>query len=93
MVNARADCDAHGIQWLPQRFSPRTKVIALDLSMMRLDWLVQREERRGDIQLIQARSCIPVAESVIFAIQIRLFVERKVRMHGPQLQLTTGIRK
>lgn len=61
MQRARADCDAHGIRWLPQRFRPRPKIIAPAFSMMRMVWLVWREVRKGDIHLIHARSYIPAA--------------------------------
>lgn len=61
VAQARADCRAHGISWLPQIFRPRPKVIAPALSMMRMVWLLRREVRRRGIRLIHARSYIPAA--------------------------------
>ena len=40
MNHARADCNAHGIQWLPQRFRSYPKIIAPLFSMIRLVWLL-----------------------------------------------------
>ncbi|WP_370195810.1 glycosyltransferase [Aurantimonas coralicida] len=60
-ARARADCEAHGIRWLPQQFRPSPKIIAPALSMARMIWLVRREVRRGGIRLIHARSYIPAA--------------------------------
>ena len=65
MNRARADCNAHGIQWLPQRFRSHPKIIAPLFSMIRMVWLVRREVIRGDIRLIHARSYIPAAVALI----------------------------
>ncbi|WP_415393757.1 glycosyltransferase [Paracoccus sp. SJTW-4] len=61
MAAARAECEALGIRWLPQRFRPHPKVIAPALSMSRMIWLVRREVQAQNIQLIHARSYIPAA--------------------------------
>ena len=61
VAQARADCAAHGITWLPQVFRPHPKVIAPALSMVRMAWLLRREVRRRGIRLIHARSYIPAA--------------------------------
>ncbi|MCF7728060.1 glycosyltransferase [Sulfitobacter sp. M22] len=65
MTRARADCEAYGIRWLPQRFRPQPKVIAPALSMTRMVWLVRREVRREGIRLIHARSYIPAAVALL----------------------------
>lgn len=65
MARARADCAAHGIRWLPQRFRPQPKIIAPALSMMRMMWLVRQEVRREHIRLIHARSYIPAAVALV----------------------------
>ena len=62
---ARADCNAHGIKWIPQRFVSYPKVIAPLFSMIRMLWLVRSEVIRGDIRLIHARSYIPAAVALI----------------------------
>lgn len=61
MTRARADCEAHGIRWLPQKFRRQPKVISSILSMMRMVLIVLREVRREQVQLIHARSYIPGA--------------------------------
>lgn len=61
VARARADCAAHGIRWLPQKFRQRPRFIAPALSMLRMVGLVRREVRRGGIRLIHARSYIPAA--------------------------------
>lgn len=62
---ARAECEALGIRWLPQRFRSKPRVIAPALSMMRMIWLALRETRRGNVRLIHARSYIPAAAALI----------------------------
>lgn len=61
----RAECEALGIRWLPQRFRFKPRVIAPVLSMMRMIWLALRETRRSQIRLIHARSYIPAAAALI----------------------------
>ncbi|WP_240497899.1 glycosyltransferase [Thioclava sp. IC9] len=61
----RTECERLGIRWLPQRFRPRPKVIAPALSMLRMVWLVRREVRGQQAQLIHARSYIPAAVAMI----------------------------
>lgn len=59
MAEAQADCDAHGIRWLPQPFRSRPRLVAPALSMLRLVWLIRREILAGRVELIHARSYIP----------------------------------
>ena len=61
MAAARAQCEALGITWLPQRFRYRPRLVAPALSMLRMAWLARREVRRRGIRLIHARSYIPAA--------------------------------
>lgn len=65
MAEAQADCRAHDIRWLPQRFQSHPKVIAPALSMMRMFFLVWRELRSGNAELIHARSYIPAAVALM----------------------------
>ena len=65
IARARADCEAHGIRWMPQQFRPHPKIIAPALSMLRMIWLVRREVRRQGIRLIHARSYIPAAVALV----------------------------
>lgn len=55
------DCERHGIRWLPQKFHYRPKVIAPAWSMIVFLFLCLREVRRGNAELIHARSYIPAA--------------------------------
>lgn len=59
------ECAALGIRWLPQRFRPRPKIIAPALSMLRMVWLVWREVRGQEAQLVHARSYIPAAVALL----------------------------
>lgn len=65
MERVRADCQAHGIRWLPQRFHHRPKGLAPAWSMVVFLWLCLREVRRGNAQLIHARSYIPAAVALV----------------------------
>ena len=65
VAQMRAECNRHGILWLPQRFLPRPKIIAPALSMVRMVWLVAREVRRQHVRLIHARSYIPAAVALV----------------------------
>jgi len=61
----RQDCDAHGIRWLPQRFHYRPKLIAPAWSMLVFLFLCLREVRRGNADMIHARSYIPAAVALL----------------------------
>lgn len=65
MVRAHADCEAHGIRWIPQQFRQKPRNIAPVLSMMRMVWLVRSEVRREGIGMIHARSYIPAAVALV----------------------------
>ncbi len=65
MERVRADCEAHGIRWLPQRFHHRPKGLAPAWSMAVFLWLCLREVRQGNAQLIHARSYIPAAVALV----------------------------
>lgn len=65
LAQAKEMCEAYGIRWLPQQFRPRPKIIAPALSMLRMFWLVWREERSGHADLIHARSYIPAAVALL----------------------------
>jgi len=63
--NVQQDCIRHGIRWLPQRFHYRPKVIAPAWSMVVFLFLCLREVRRGNAELIHARSYIPAAVALL----------------------------
>lgn len=58
------ECEALGIQWLPQRFRYKPKVVASVLDMTRFALLGFREIRSG-ARLIHARSYIPSAVALL----------------------------
>ena len=59
------DCERHGIRWLPQKFRYRPKVIAPAWSMIVFLFLCLREVRKGNAELIHARSYIPAAVALL----------------------------
>lgn len=59
------DCERHGIRWLPQRFHYHPKVIAPAWSMIVFLFLCLREVRKGNAELIHARSYIPAAVALL----------------------------
>ena len=65
MARARAECEQHGIRWLPQEFRPRPRIIAPAYSMVRMAWLVWREVRSRRAHLIHARSYVPAAGALL----------------------------
>lgn len=65
MARARAECERHGICWLPQRFRARPRILAPALGMIRMAWLVWREVRAGRAGMIHARSYIPAAVALV----------------------------
>lgn len=63
--NVEKECDRHGIRWLPQRFHHRPKVIAPAWSMIVFLFMCLREVRKGNAELIHARSYIPAAVALL----------------------------
>jgi len=61
MASARADCEAHGINWRPKNFRHRPKLLAPAWCMFEMFWSALQAARRGDVQLIHARSYLPAA--------------------------------
>lgn len=90
MARVRADCEAHGIRWLPQRFRPQPKIIAPALSMMRMVWLVRRQVRQHGIQLIHARSYIPAAVALIVSRMTGVPFLFDMRALWPEELITAG---
>lgn len=90
MARARADCAAHGIRWLPQRFRPQPKIIAPALSMMRMIWLVRREVRREAIRLIHTRSYIPAAVALVVSRMTGVPFLFDMRALWPEELITAG---
>lgn len=90
MARARADCAAHGIRWLPQRFRPHPRIIAPALSMIRMIWLVRREVRRGGVRLIHARSYIPAAVALVVSRMTGVPFLFDMRALWPEELITAG---
>ena len=61
MAKANADCEAHGIDWRPKSFRRRPKLLAPAWSMFEMFWSALQAARRGDAELIHARSYLPAA--------------------------------
>ena len=90
MERARAECEARGIHWLPQRFRAQPRIIAPALSMMRMVWLVWREVRRGGIRLIHARSYIPAAVALVVSRMTGVPFLFDMRALWPEELITAG---
>ena len=61
MAKANADCEAHGIDWRPKSFRRRPKLLAPAWCMFEMFWSALQAARRGDAELIHARSYLPAA--------------------------------
>jgi glycosyltransferase involved in cell wall biosynthesis len=61
MAKAKADCEAHGIDWRPKSFRRSPKLVAPAWSMFEMFWSALQAVRRGEAQLIHARSYLPAA--------------------------------
>ncbi|WP_108483542.1 glycosyltransferase [Oceaniglobus ichthyenteri] len=90
IARAHADCAAHGIRWLPQRFRPHPKIISPALGMMRMMWLVRREVRREGIRLIHARSYIPAAVALVVSRMTGVPFLFDMRALWPEELITAG---
>lgn len=90
METARAECDELGIRWLPQRFRPQPKLIAPTLSMLRMVWLLHREVRAGNVQMIHARSYIPAAVALIVSRMTKVPFIFDMRALWPEELITSG---
>mgnify|MGYP006076652885 FL=1 len=61
MAKAEADCKAHGIVWRQKSFHHLPKLLAPAWSMFEMFWSALQAARRGDAELIHARSYLPAA--------------------------------
>jgi len=59
------DCKENRIRWLPQRFHYRPRIIAPAWDMLAFLFLCLREARKGNADLIHARSYIPAAVALL----------------------------
>lgn len=86
----RADCEAHGIRWLPQRFRYRPRIVAPSINMLALLWLCLHEVRRGNADLIHARSYIPAAVALLVHRLTRAPFIFDMRALWPEELITAG---
>lgn len=59
LASLKAECDSLGINWLPQRFLLKPRLIASLLNMAGMFALALKQVRKKNVQLIHARSYIP----------------------------------
>lgn len=90
VAQAKEVCAAHGIRWLPQQFRPRPKIIAPALNMLRMSWLVWREVRDGQAELIHARSYIPAAVALLVSRVTNVPFIFDMRALWPEELITAG---
>jgi glycosyltransferase involved in cell wall biosynthesis len=75
MAKAEADCKAHGICWCPKRFRRSPKLLAPAWCIFEMFWSALQAARRGDVQLIHARSYLPAAAAwAVFRLTGRPFI-------------------
>lgn len=90
MAKADADCEAHGIDWRPKRFRRSPKLFAPAWSMFEMFWSALQAARRGDAQLIHARSYLPAAAAwAIFRLTGTPFIF-DMRALWPEELITAG---
>lgn len=65
VASVEADCHAHNIRWLPQRFHYKPRLVAPAWSMLVFLYLCLREVSRGNADIIHARSYIPSAVALL----------------------------
>ena len=90
MAAMRAECHRLNIRWLPQRFVPWPRVVAPALSMLRMVWLVWREIRVQNAQLIHARSYIPAAVAMLVSQMTGVPFIFDMRALWPEELITAG---
>jgi len=61
IAKAKAECEAHGIDWHPKNFHSRPKILTPAWCIFEMFWSALQAARRGDAQLIHARSYLPAA--------------------------------
>ena len=90
MAKANADCQAHGIDWRPKRFRRSPKLLAPAWSMFEMFWSALQAARRGEAQLIHARSYLPAAAAwAVFRITGTPFIF-DMRALWPEELVTAG---
>ena len=85
-----SDCEKHDIRWLPQHFHYRPKVIAPAWSMLVFLFLCLREVRKGNADLIHARSYIPAAVALLVYKLTRTPFIFDMRALWPEELITAG---
>jgi glycosyltransferase involved in cell wall biosynthesis len=65
LARVRAQCEAHGIRWLPRRFRPGPRGLAPAWAVLLLLLQTLREVRAGRAELVHARSYLPAAVALL----------------------------
>ena len=84
------DCKKHLIRWLPQRFHYRPRFISPAWSMLVFLFLCLREVRKGNADLIHARSYIPAAVALLVNKFTRTPFVFDMRALWPEELITAG---
>lgn len=90
VARQQAECTALGINWQPQRFLPRPRLIAPALSMLRMVWLTARAARGSGARLIHARSYIPAAVALVVSRMTGIPFLFDMRALWPEELITAG---
>ena len=90
MAQARVDCEAHGIAWRPKSFRRRPKLLTPAWNLFEMFWSALQAARRGDVQLIHARSYLPAAAAwAVFRLTGKPFIF-DMRALWPEELITAG---
>lgn len=90
IIKVQKECDKLDVRWLPQRFYYTPKIIAPAWSMLVFLFLCLREVRKGNADLIHARSYIPAAVALLVFKLTRVPFIFDMRALWPEELITAG---
>lgn len=90
MERVLADCAAHGIRWIPQRFHRYPRVLAPAWNMMTMLMLCLREIWFGGASMIHARAYLPAVVAMLAGALTRTPFIFDMRALWPEELITAG---
>jgi glycosyltransferase involved in cell wall biosynthesis len=86
----KAECEALGIHWLPQRFIRWPRFVSPVWNLLQMIWLSVHAVRAQDVQLVHARSYIPAAVAWLLGRLMRVPFIFDMRALWPEELITAG---